>query len=317
MHSIFNREKSANEYLGKILAILVSFGDYQYNISDDEDASIPALQEFLLNTKDGDCVQFSNTAALLGRLAGIPSRVVTGYLAAKGLQTPAHRRGLAALRSKIKLLQEFPFEDLYLVTDAHSHSWVQFYIPDYGWLDFEATTFAIPPIGFGDGNLRDVVIPLIDERRVLSPVRSFPWRAILRVMGILGVTALGCAYGVLYGRQVLLRLAARRGGRAGARFLYLLLLARLAADGRPIKPASKTAGEYAQLFPDSRESSPFKIFADLYAELQWREFKDNTQQQERFLRLKEEYRHIINVTKRRGVFGFFRRIFSLRGLAYL
>ncbi|MDR1636408.1 MAG: transglutaminase domain-containing protein, partial [Treponema sp.] len=137
--------ETANGYLDRILAILLSFRDYQYNVSNNDDHSVSAMKEFLLNTKDGDCVEFSNTVALLGRLAGIPSRVVTGYLAAGSLQTMAHLRGLAALRSKIKVLQEFPFEDLYLVTDAHSHSWTQFYIPGYGWIDFEATAFAIPP----------------------------------------------------------------------------------------------------------------------------------------------------------------------------
>ncbi|MDR2485788.1 MAG: transglutaminase domain-containing protein [Treponema sp.] len=309
--------KSAGEYLGKIFAILLGFEEYRYNISDNEDSSIAALIEFLLTTKDGDCVQFSNTAALLGRLAGIPSRVVTGYLAANSLQTLAHLRGLAALRSKIPVLQEFPFEDLYLVTDAHSHSWVQFYIPDYGWLDFEATAFAVPPAGFGNGNLRDVVIPLIDETRVLSPVRSFPWRAVLRAAGILTAAALLGAYGIRYGREILLRFAVRRGGRAGARSLYLLLLAQLAADGKPIKPASKTAAEYARSFPGSGANTAFAAFAALYAELRWREFKNSRERDECFRRLMQEYRNILAATTRRGVRGFVIRLFSLRGLTYL
>jgi hypothetical protein len=321
LSSIFAQDRdpgrSANAYIGKILAILTSFEEYQYNVNNDDNTSIAALITFLLNTKDGDCVEFSNSLALLGRLAGIPSRVVTGYLASNSLQTLAHLRGLAALRSKIKLLQDFPFENLYLVTDAHSHSWVQFYIPDYGWLDFEATAFAIPPVGFGDGNLRDVVIPLIDETRVLSPVRSFPWRAVLRAIGFLAVAALISAYGLRYGREILLRLGARQGGRAGARSLYLLLLARLAADGKPIKPASKTALEYAQLFPGAGEPAPFTDFAALYTELRWREFKDRSEGEARFQNLKQEYQKIINATRRPGLRAFLVRLFSLRGLAYL
>ncbi|MDR0998802.1 MAG: transglutaminase-like domain-containing protein [Treponema sp.] len=316
--------EAANEYLDKILAILLSFRDYQYNVSNDDDSSVSALKRFLLSTKDGDCVEFSNTLALLGRLAGIPSRVVTGYLAAGSLQTMAHLRGLAALRSKIKVLQEFPFEDLYLVTDAHSHSWTQFYIPSYGWIDFEATAFAIPPIGFGDANIRDVVIPLIDETQVFAPVRAFPWRAVLRTLLILGVTVLLCAYAVRYGREIALRLGARRPGRAGARSLYLLLLARLAADGKPIKPASKTAVEYSQIFPasdavpaDSAAGSPFAGFAALYSELRWREFKDPGEQDERSRQLRQEYRNIIVRARRPGFRAFLIRIFSLRGLAYL
>jgi hypothetical protein len=310
-------ESAEGEYMAKILAILLSFSDYQYNISDNDDSSVAALEEFLLNTKDGDCVEFSNSAALLGRLAGIPSRVVTGYLASGSLQTLAHLRGLAALRSKIKVLQEFPFEDLYLVTDAHSHSWTQFYIPDYGWLDFEATVFAIPPIGFGDGNMRDVVIPLFDETKVFSRVRAFPWRAVLRVLAFLAAALLSGAYLLRYGREILLRLGARRGGREGARSLYLLLLARLAAEGRPIKPASKTAAEYARLFPGEGEASPFAAFAALYTELRWRDFTDPLQKEGCFNRLRQEYRNILRANRRGGPRGFFIRIFSLRGLAYL
>jgi hypothetical protein len=315
----------ANEYLDRILAILLSFRDYQYNVSDNDDYSIPALKEFLLNTKDGDCVEFSNTVALLGRLAGVPSRVVTGYLAAGSLQTMAHLRGLAALRSKIKVLQDFPFEDLYLVTDAHSHSWTQFYIPGYGWIDFEATSFAIPPMGFGNANIRDVVIPLIDENQVFSPVRAFPWRAVLRALGFLAAALLLCAYALRYGREIILRLGARRPGRAGARSLYLLLLARLAADGRPIKPASKTALEYSQLFSGPGASlaepagggSPFAEFAALYSELRWREFKDPAEEDDRSRRLREEYGNIITATRRPGLRACLIRLFSLRGLAYL
>jgi hypothetical protein len=335
LNSIFSQtprlDENAGGYMGKILALMVSFKEYQYNISDNDDSSIAALTEFLLNTKDGDCVEFSNTLALLGRLAGIPSRVVTGYLAAESLQTIAHLRGLAALRSKIKVLQDFPFEDLYLVTDAHSHSWTQFYVPDYGWLDFEATSFAIPPLGFGNGNLRDVVIPLIDETKVFSPVRAFPWRAVLRAAGFLAAAALLCAYLLRYGREIFLRLGARQSGRSGARSLYLLLLARLAADGKPIKPASKTAVEYAQLFPSRGEEKPRRIrkaeegladrhlqnFAELYTELRWREFSDPAEQEKRFRDLKQEYCNIIKASRRRGILPFFIRIFSLRGLAYL
>ena len=316
-------QAGAAPYIETILAVLVSFQEYHYNVNDQDDASIAGTLEFLQTTKDGDCVEFSNALALLGRLAGIPTRVVTGYLAASGLQTDAHKRGLAALRNKIKALQEFPFEDLFLVTDAHSHSWAQCYIPGYGWLDFEATAFAIPPVGFGDGNLRDVVIPLLDQTGTVSPARRFPWRAALRALGLLAAAALLAAYGIRYGREILLRLGALRGGRAGARSLYLLLLARLAADGKPIKPAAKTALEYARLFPPETggappgETPPFAAFAALYSELRWREFTDPAETEERFQRLKREYRQSIDRTRRRGLWGRLIRLFSLRGLAYL
>jgi transglutaminase-like putative cysteine protease len=310
------RDREAGEYMEKILALLWGFSEYQYNLSGNDDAAIADLITFLRDTKDGDCVEFSNSLALLGRLAGIPSRVVTGYLAAESLQTPAHLRGLAALQARIPLLGEFPFEDLYLVTDAHSHSWTQFYVPDYGWLDFESTAFALPPSGLGDANLRDVVIPRMEERRLFSRVRAFPWRALLRAVLLLGALALAGAYALRYGREAALWLGSRRGGRAGARSLYLLLLAKLAAEGRPIKPASQTAREYAELFP--AEGGPsFAAFAGLYTELRWRQFPGRAEADDCFSRLAGEYQTILKAERRRGPAGFCKRIFSLRGLAYL
>ena len=313
---IMGRER--NDYMEKILAILLGFSDFQYNANDENNSSVSDLINFLLNTKDGDCVEFSNSAALLARLAGIPSRVVTGSLAAEGLQTAAHVRGLAAIRSRLPVLQQFPSEDLYLVTDAHGHSWPQFYIPDYGWIDFEATTFAIAPIGFGDGNLRDVVIPLLDENRVFAPVRAFPWRAVLRFLSSLAVLALLAAYALRYGRELALYIGVRRGGREGARSLYLLLLARLAADGCPIKPVSKTAPEYAQLFTGgtSTVGGVLATFAAIYTELRWRNFSDSAEMEKRFDLLKAEYSKILTENRRRGAAAFIKRLFSLRGLAY-
>ena len=306
-----------NDYMETILAILMSFSEYQYNVNQNNYTSVSGMIEFLTITREGDCVEFSNTAALLGRLAGIPSRVVTGFLAANSLQTPAHLRGLASIRNSIPLLQEFPFDDLILVTDAHGHSWTQFYVPDYGWLDFEATAFAIPPVGLGDGNLRDVVIPRLDTTRLFAQARAFPWRPVLRTLVLLAVLALAGAYALRYGREAALGMSVRRGGRAGARALYLLLLARLAADGKPIKPAWKTAPEYAQLFTGAGEGGSFAPFAELYSELRWREFSDKAEMDGRFERLKAEYRKILAENRRKGLLTVFVRVFSLRGLAYL
>ncbi|MDR1869175.1 MAG: transglutaminase-like domain-containing protein [Treponema sp.] len=319
MEIFFNENENINinKYMERIIAILVSFKSYQYNLSYSDDFSIEALKEFLFDAKEGDCVEFSNTVALLGRLAGIPSRVVTGYLAAESLQTQAHLRGLASLRARIPVLQKFPFDNLFMVTNLHSHSWTQFYVPNYGWLDFEATTFSIPPVGTMDFSTWDVVIPLINEERIFSQVMKFPWQAVLRASGIMAVCALVLAYILRYGREMVLYAGARRGGRAGARSLYLLLLARLAADGKPIKPASRTAMEYAELFPGAGESPHFKTFASIYSELRWREFADAAERDNRFLLLRQEYRSILKTTRRRGIHRWFIRLISLRGLAYL
>ena len=317
---IIKEDDFENEFLEKIFAIMMSFTEYQYNIEPGDRASVSEIIEFLYNEKEGDCVKFSHSLALLGRIAGIPSRVVTGYLAAEELQSPAHLRGLENLQRNIPVLQEFPFEELFLVTDLHAHSWAQFYIPDYGWLDFEATAFAIPPVGSLDFNSWDVVIPIIDpdKYRLLSQVRNFPWRAVFIVLGWFFGGALAAVYLLRYAREAVLYFKVHgksKSYRNRARSLYLLLLAKLAAEGNPVKPASKTAAEYASLFPNKDEA--FLPFAEIYSKLRWREFENLNEGDVCFLQLTEEYNKILLREKKKGVKAFLRRIFSLRGLAYL
>ncbi|MCL2440376.1 MAG: transglutaminase-like domain-containing protein [Treponema sp.] len=317
LQSIFMEGDGGNEYLETILALMTSFSSYQYNLNPD-DFSIASIKDFLFDSKEGDCVEFSSALALLGRLSGIPSRIVTGYLAAEGLQTEAHLRGLAIMRNSLPILQQFPFDHLFMVTNLHSHSWTQFYIPDYGWLDFEATLFSIPPQGMGDFNNWDVVIPILDGERTISNARAFPWQAVGRAVITLILIAVLGAYIFRYGREFILYLGAKRGGRAGARYLYLLLLARLAADGKPIKPVSKTAHEYIKLFPDKIESNEYFLrFADIYSEMRWRQFDNHNELETRFLLLKDEYNKILTISRRRGLHWQVVRLFNLRGLAYL
>ncbi|WP_461252100.1 hypothetical protein, partial [Treponema sp. R8-4-B8] len=217
-------------------------------------------------------------------------------------------------------LQQFPFDNLFMVTNLHSHSWTQFFIPDYGWLDFESTAFSLPPMGMGDFNNWDVVIPLFDEQQTFSNVKKFPWRALGKAVINLAILALICAYALRYGRELLLYVNSRNASRdirSRTRSLYLLLLARLAADGQPIKPASKTAAEYSQLFRGNDKTSCFKPFAEIYSELRWRQFDNPAEMETRFEKLKSEYQNILTSTRRKGIHRWFIRIISLRGLAYL
>jgi len=324
-------EERSNEYIETIIALLTGFSLYQYNLNPEDDYAIDSLKHFLANSKEGDCVEFSNSLALLGRLAGIPSRVVTGYIAAEQLQTPAHLRGLSVLRNSIPALREFPFDNLFMVTNLHSHSWTQFFIPDYGWLDFEATAFSLPPDSMGDFNNWDVVIPIIDQQKTFSNVRKFPWQAVGRAVITLAIFALVCAYVLRYGHELILYIGTQgnNSSRTRSRSLYLLLLARLAADGQPIKPASKTAHEYSELFAESlsrrRRGAEvnkeidfyFRTFADIYSEIRWRQFADIDEEKEKFKLLIQEYNEILDSTLKHGLHHRIKRILSLRGLAYL
>lgn len=78
------------------------------------EAASTSLARFL-RSKRGYCVQFATTMALMARVVGIPSRVVTGFL-------PGTREG-----------------EQWVVRAKDAHAWPELYFPGVGWLPFEPT----------------------------------------------------------------------------------------------------------------------------------------------------------------------------------
>ena len=292
----------------KVLAILKSFQEYQYEIGFDENMSVEAMRQFLSISRSGDCTEFSNTAAILGRLAGIPSRVVTGYLASSGLQTFSHLQGLYLLQQNIPVLQKYSLEQLFLVTSAHRHSWTQFYLPDYGWIDFETTQFAIPPLPGGDPNSRDVVIPLIEDRTVRGTEFSIPWRLLGQTAAVLFFLLLTGLYSYRYGREFILRRRMAGTGKSGLLAAESLLITLLANEGVPLKKRSETPLEYTATVPELKE------FALLYDQLRFRERMESSEREKLKQKLIEQISLVTAGRRRRGIAGFFLRLFTLRGI---
>ena len=298
-------------YLDRIVAILKGFSTFQYELGYNEDTSVARIQDFLVNTRTGDCTEFSHSAAVLLRLAGIPSRVVTGYLASEGLQSPAHRQGIRVLRQAIPALQEFPLEQLYLVTDAQRHSWVQAWLPDYGWVDLESTAFAVPPPpGKNPGDL-DVVIPLINPQPQEKPLFRFPWLTALQALAALAIAGLAGLYLYRLLRQAWLALLARGSGERALRALYRLLLVRLSGRGYELKRPSQTPAEYAARHPE------LERFAELYTTLLYRQRMNAEQRARTWSELRACYAQIMRATRRPGLGPLARRLLSLRALHYL
>ncbi len=79
---------------------------------------------FLFEQKTGYSEYFASAMTVLLRTQGIPARMVTGYTV--GNQVPEH--------------------DVYVVTDSHSHGWVEVFFPRYGWISFEPTPGATIPL---------------------------------------------------------------------------------------------------------------------------------------------------------------------------
>ncbi len=75
------------------------------------------LEEFLFDVKEGHCEYFSTAMVVLLREAGIPARVVNGFI---GGEWNEHGQ-------------------FFLVRESDAHSWAEAYFPEYGWVTFDAT----------------------------------------------------------------------------------------------------------------------------------------------------------------------------------
>jgi transglutaminase-like putative cysteine protease len=73
--------------------------------------------DWLLQKRTGYCTYYASAMALMARLLGIPTRIVNGFSS-----------GHYAMDGK-----------LWIVDGSDAHSWVQAYLPNYGWISFEPT----------------------------------------------------------------------------------------------------------------------------------------------------------------------------------
>ena len=80
------------------------------------------VDEFLFETKRGYCEHYASSFTVLMRLAGIPSRIVTGY-----------QGGVIN-----------PIDNFMTVRQSDAHAWSEVFIKDKGWIRVDPTA-AIPP----------------------------------------------------------------------------------------------------------------------------------------------------------------------------
>jgi transglutaminase-like putative cysteine protease len=101
---------------------LIYDGGFVYNLDVSYRRADKAIEEFLGDSKEGFCTQFSTSMALILRDMGVPSRVVYG-------STPGEEVG----------------QGEYLVRGSNMHTWVEAYFPGVGWYPFNPTPgFSMP-----------------------------------------------------------------------------------------------------------------------------------------------------------------------------
>lgn len=92
--------------------------NFEYNLKiEPPPYNADGVEYFLFTQKEGYSEYFASAMTVMLRSQGIPARLVTGY----------------------SVGEKLPEQDVYMVTDKHSHAWVEVYFPRYGWLQFEPT----------------------------------------------------------------------------------------------------------------------------------------------------------------------------------
>ena len=92
-------------------------GNFDYSLDLEEEPGHNTLDHFLFERKKGHCEYFASSMVVLLRLAGIPSRMVNGFLGVEWNDLGQYM----------------------VVRQKHAHSWVEAYLPEKGWVVFDPT----------------------------------------------------------------------------------------------------------------------------------------------------------------------------------
>lgn len=129
-----------------------------------------------LERRQGYCVHFASTMALMARAAGIPSRIAVGY-------APGDKNGETQMFSEGNeqmLTEGWIPEDLeltgYQVTGKQAHAWPELYIDGIGWVPFEPTPGRgqVPAYAPAPTASAAPSEPVDDLRPTRAPVSSSP-----------------------------------------------------------------------------------------------------------------------------------------------
>lgn len=109
--------------------------DFEYTLEPPPLMLDRPVDDFLFQTRSGYCEHFSSAYVFLMRSAGIPARVVTGYLG--GIYNPTG--------------------GYLLVRNSDAHAWAEYWTPDHGWVRVDPTG-AVAPERINQGTV-DAALP--------------------------------------------------------------------------------------------------------------------------------------------------------------
>lgn len=93
------------------------------------------VEYFLNETNEGYCTYFATAAVMMFRSAGVPARYVEGYC----FNVTGSEKSWEAGNITTKDGEERVEYCIVSVKDSNAHAWVEFYVDEIGWIDFEVT----------------------------------------------------------------------------------------------------------------------------------------------------------------------------------
>ncbi|WP_051681346.1 transglutaminase TgpA family protein [Virgibacillus alimentarius] len=114
-HNRYDKTRAIEQYFGK--------NGFVYQTSnvpvpgEDQDY----VDQFLFDSKEGYCDNYSTAMIVMLRTLDIPSRWVKGFTSGERIKEGSNGK------------------NVYEVTNANAHSWVEVYFPEIGWVPFEPT----------------------------------------------------------------------------------------------------------------------------------------------------------------------------------
>ncbi len=94
--------------------------NYTYSLDPPRDKRFSPVDDFLFHSKSGYCEHFATSMTLLLRAAGVPSRLVSGFMGGDYNEMGQY----------------------YIVRERDAHTWVEVYFLEYGWVTFDPTPAA-------------------------------------------------------------------------------------------------------------------------------------------------------------------------------
>ncbi len=117
----WRNESSSPEEIVEKAGLFFKENNFKYNLQPSDVRRDP-IDNFLFITKNGFCEHYASSFAFLMRAAGVPSRVIGGYMGGT----------------------DNPFGNYIIVRQSDAHAWTEVWLAGKGWVRVDPTSFVAP-----------------------------------------------------------------------------------------------------------------------------------------------------------------------------